>query len=30
MHVYDDLMFLLVSFDLTMVGIDNMIFEDQN
>jgi hypothetical protein len=30
MHVYDDLMFLLVSFDSTMVSIDNMIFEDQN
>jgi hypothetical protein len=30
MHVYDDLMSLLVSYDSTMLGIDNMVFEDQN
>jgi hypothetical protein len=30
MHVYDDLMSLLVSYDSTMLGIDNMVFDDQN
>jgi hypothetical protein len=29
MHVYDDLMFLLVYFDTTMIGIDNVVCKDQ-
>ena len=29
MHVYNDLMFLLVSFDSVMLGIDNVICEDK-
>ena len=29
MHVYDDLMFLLVYFDTTMIGIDNVVRKDQ-
>jgi hypothetical protein len=29
MHVYDDLMFLLVFFDSAMLGIDNVICEDK-
>jgi hypothetical protein len=29
MHVYDDLMFLLVYFDTTMISIDNVVCKDQ-